>query len=80
MTRENIEVIATYIAKTGSTVREAAKQFGISKSTIYKNITYDLKKIDLELYFEVKKVLEKNKAERHIRGGNSTREKYSKRK
>ena len=68
--------IANYIIETKCTVREAAKKFGISKSTVHKDITERLKKINLSLAIEAKKVLDENKAERHIRGGEATRRKY----
>ncbi|SNX53537.1 sporulation transcriptional regulator SpoIIID [Thermoanaerobacterium sp. RBIITD] len=68
--------IAKYIIKNKSTVREAAKVFGVSKSTVHKDVTERLENINPELFKEVKEVLEKNKAERHIRGGNATKRKY----
>ena len=68
--------IANYIINNNATVRQAAKQFGISKSTVHKDITERLKKIDKNLSKEVYKILENNKKERHIRGGLATREKY----
>ena len=68
--------IANYIIDTGCTVREAAKKFGISKSTVHKDITDRLGKINLKLANEAQKVLQENKKERHIRGGIATREKY----
>ncbi|MBQ2932772.1 MAG: sporulation transcriptional regulator SpoIIID [Clostridia bacterium] len=68
--------IAKYILETKSTVREAAKKFGISKSTVHKDITERLKKINLGLAKNVEEVLQENKSERHIRGGIATREKY----
>ena len=68
---------ANYIADTGATGRKAAKVFHFSKSTVHKDVTERLKIIDKELYKKVKKVLDKNLAERHIRGGEATRKKYS---
>ncbi|MBQ9625497.1 MAG: sporulation transcriptional regulator SpoIIID [Clostridia bacterium] len=65
-----------YILETKDTVRSAAKVFNVSKSTVHKDLTERLKKIDKGLYNEVAKVLEFNKAERHIRGGNATHLKY----
>jgi putative DeoR family transcriptional regulator (stage III sporulation protein D) len=62
--------------ENGATVRAAAKVFEISKSTVHKDVTERLKKSNLSLYKEVSKVLEKNKSERHIRGGIATRRKY----
>ncbi|MBQ4098476.1 MAG: sporulation transcriptional regulator SpoIIID [Clostridia bacterium] len=67
---------ANYIIKTGATVRAAAKIFGVSKSTVHKDVSERLKKIDKILYKKVKKVLDKNLAERHVRGGEATKKKY----
>jgi putative DeoR family transcriptional regulator (stage III sporulation protein D) len=67
---------ARYIIDTGATVREAAKKFGISKSTVHKDMAERLKEISRGKAEEVRRVLEKNKAERHIRGGNATHLKY----
>ncbi len=74
--RDRCEVIAEHIILTEDTVRTAAKKFGISKSTVHKDITERLEKINPSLCLEVKDVLEKNKAERHIRGGEATKLKY----
>lgn len=68
--------IANYIIETKCTVREAAKIFGISKSTVHKDITERLKKINPALAGAAKEILIENKRERHIRGGIATREKY----
>ncbi|MBR2590357.1 MAG: sporulation transcriptional regulator SpoIIID [Clostridia bacterium] len=68
--------LATYITDTNSTVRVAAKKFGISKSTVHTDVTKRLKSINPTLYKEVRKILEENKAQRHIRGGEATKEKY----
>ena len=68
--------VAEYISKTGKTVRDAAKHFGVSKSTVHKDITSRLPEIDADLYDSVRKILDINKAERHLRGGLATREKY----
>ena len=68
--------LGEYIIKTGATVRAAARVFKISKSTVHKDISYRLRRIDPALYRRVKEVMEKNKSERHIRGGNATRIKY----
>ena len=65
-----------YIAETGATVRQCAKKFGISKSTIHTDVTKRLGKIDRDLCDKVRRVLDKNKTERHLRGGESTRQKY----
>ena len=69
--------LAQYIIDSKDTVRGAAKKFGVSKSTVHKDITERLRKINLSLAQEAKKVLDENKAERHIRGGEATRLKYS---
>lgn len=71
-------ILGEYIVEHGSTVRDAAKSFGISKSTVHKDVSKRLKAINPQLYGEVKKVLEHNKAERHIRGGLATKQKYAK--
>ncbi len=71
---------AEYIAETGATVRDAAKVFHFSKSTVHKDVTERLFYIDKTLYKAVRKVLRKNLDERHLRGGNATREKYLKEK
>ena len=71
---------ARHIAETGATVRETAKVFHFSKSTVHKDVTERLYYIDRALFKEVKKVLRKNLDERHIRGGLATREKYRKEK
>lgn len=65
-----------YIVETNSTVRQAAAVFGVSKSTVHNDVTKRLSVINPLLCSEVKEVLERNKAERHIRGGNATKEKY----
>lgn len=69
---------ANYIAETGATVRATAKIFHFSKSTVHKDVTERLRQIDKRLYKRVKKALEKNLSERHIRGGEATRRKYLK--
>ncbi|MBQ6936072.1 MAG: sporulation transcriptional regulator SpoIIID [Clostridia bacterium] len=68
--------LGKYIAETNSTVRATGKKFGISKSTVHTDVTVRLRKINPALYNEVRRVLEKNKEERHIRGGIATKEKY----
>lgn len=73
---ERAVAVANFIVSSNSTVRETARRFGISKSTVHKDITDRVEKIDPELARSVRKVLEVNKAERHIRGGLATREKY----
>ena len=69
--------LAKYIIDTKDTVRGAAKKFGISKSTVHKDVSERLKFYNTILAFEVRKVLDENKAERHIRGGLATKLKYS---
>ncbi len=69
-------VLGEYILETGATVRAAAKVFKISKSTVHKDVTERLRYDNPQLYKEVKQVLEKNKQERHIRGGMATKRKY----
>ncbi len=65
-----------YIAETGCTVRACAAHFGVSKSTVHKDVTERLRFIDPDLYERVKKVLGVNLCERHLRGGDATRRKY----
>ena len=77
---ERCEVLADYIIKKNATVRSAAGKFGISKSTVHKDVTERLKNVNRGLYNEVKEILEKNKAERHLRGGEATKMKYLLRK
>lgn len=69
-------LLGEYILETGATVRATAKVFKISKSTVHKDVTERLLHNDPQLYRKVKRVLEKNKQERHIRGGMATRRKY----
>ena len=68
--------VARYIVENRSTVRAAAKEFGISKSTVHKDVTQRLEKVNPALFAEVRVLLDVNKAERHIRGGLATRRKY----
>lgn len=68
--------IANYIIENSATVRQTAKQFRISKSTVHKDVTERLLQINPSLAREARKVLDMNKSERHIRGGMATREKY----
>lgn len=77
---ERVCKLAAYIIENRSTVRDAAKQFGISKSTVHKDMTYRLKRQNHALYEQVREVLCTNKQERHIRGGMATREKYRERR
>ena len=75
-TIDRAQILGEYIIETGATVRATAKVMGVSKSTVHKDVTERLMKEDPILYKEVKRVLEKNKSERHIRGGLATRMKY----
>ena len=68
--------LAVYMIETGATVRTAAQHFGISKSTVHKDLSYRLKQYNFALYQQVRQVLDTNKQERHIRGGMATRRKY----
>ena len=70
------EKLAQYIIDNNSTVRACAKHFGISKSTVHKDVSERLSQINKSLYISVKQILDKNKSERHIRGGEATKEKY----
>ena len=70
--------LAVYMIETGTTVRAAAQHFGISKSTVHKDISYRLKQYNYALYQQVRQVLDINKQERHIRGGMATKRKYEK--
>ena len=68
--------LAVYMIETGATVRSAAKHFGISKSTVHKDISQRLRQYNRTLYQQVRQVLDVNKQQRHIRGGMATRRKY----
>ena len=68
--------LAVYIIETGATVRGAAKHFGISKSTVHKDLSQRLPQYNKVLYQQVRQILNLNKAQRHIRGGQATRRKY----
>lgn len=70
--------LAVYIIETGATVRAAARKFGISKSTVHKDLTIRLPQYNRALYERSRQVLETNKAQRHIRGGLATQRKYKK--
>lgn len=76
--RERCELLADYMIENNATVRATAARFGISKSTVHKDITERLGKINPSLCLEVKAVLDQNKAERHLRGGEATKQKYLK--
>lgn len=70
-------ILGHYIVENNATVRSTAKQFGISKSTVHQDITTKLEQVNRQLHDEVKLVLDKNKQERHLRGGQATKEKYA---
>ncbi len=78
--RERAEVLGEYVLDTGATVRAAAVKFGVSKSTVHKDLTYRLIKTNPSLGKKVKEVLAKNKSERHLRGGEATKLKYQKKR
>ena len=68
--------VAKFMITTNATVRETAKKFGISKSTVHKDLTQRLEPVNQTLYLQVRQILDRNKQERHIRGGIATRKKY----
>ena len=74
--RDRSELLAEHVIDTGATVRKTATHFGVSKSTVHKDLTYQLKYINPRLHSAVKEILEINKSERHLRGGEATRQKY----
>ena len=73
---ERCELFANYLIENKTTVRETARHFGISKSTVHKDITEKLLKFNLTLYERVRSILQLNKSERHLRGGEATKRKY----
>lgn len=75
--KERCVLLATYLVDNNATVRAVAAHFGISKSTVHKDVTQALKRVNKPLYYRVQQVLAVNKQERHIRGGEATRRKYS---
>ena len=75
---KRVILLAHYIIDSKDTVRGAAKKFGVSKSTVHKDVSERLKEVSPSLYEDVRKVLDENKAERHIRGGLATKLKYKK--
>ena len=75
---ERARELAVYMIETGATVRSAASHFGISKSTVHKALTERLQQCNYTLYLQVRQVLDRNKQERHIRGGMATKRKYQK--
>lgn len=80
MNTDRAVLLGEYIIENKATVRAAAKCFGVSKSTVHKDVTARLRKINPQLFRQVRKVLEKNKSERHLRGGLATRDKYLRKK
>ena len=75
--RERSVVLGEYLLEHSATVREAARVFGISKSTVHKDVTDRLRHVNSGLYAQVQELLTKNKQERHLRGGEATRKKYT---
>ncbi len=78
--KERVLTLGTYIRDTHATVRETAGRFGISKSTVHKDMTQKLPHYDGAMYADVRTVLEENKAERHLRGGEATKQKFLRKK
>jgi putative DeoR family transcriptional regulator (stage III sporulation protein D) len=74
--KERCVIFATYLIENHATVREVAHQFNISKSTVHKDVTQVLRRINPSLCDQVKQILDKNKDERHLRGGEATKKKY----
>ena len=74
--KERCVLLANYLIENNATVRAAAARFGISKSTVHKDVTQVLPRVNRSLYLHVKEVLDKNKQERHLRGGMATKQKY----
>jgi putative DeoR family transcriptional regulator (stage III sporulation protein D) len=74
--RERCIVLGEYLIEHQATVRSAARAFGVSKSTVHKDVTQSLRVVNKGLYLEVQKLLLKNKQERHLRGGEATKRKY----
>ena len=70
--------LAVYLIERRTTIRDAAKHFSVSKSTVHKDLSERIREIDRSLYVQVKEILEQNKAERHLRGGDATKRKYQK--
>ena len=74
--KQRVLTLADYICEQNATVRDAAKRFGVSKSTVHKDVSERLEQINPYIFKKVRKVLDKNKAERHIRGGRPTKQKF----
>ncbi len=75
---ERAAMLGEYIIESKATVRSAAKKFGISKSTVHKDVSQRLRSVNPAMYREVREILDTNKSQRHIRGGIATRNKYIK--
>ena len=75
--KERCEAIAEYMLENNATVRSTAKSFGISKSTVHKDVSKTLRRINPILYSEISELLASNKSERHLRGGDATKKKYA---
>ena len=78
--KERCVILGTYIVENRATVRQTAARYGISKSTVHKDVTETLRHVNHALFEEVAKVLEQNKNERHLRGGEATRQRHLSRK
>ena len=76
LTEERAVTLGQYIAENGATVRAAAQRFGVSKSTVHKDVSQRLRRLNPPLYESVRAILDRNKSERHIRGGMATKRKY----
>ena len=76
LTEERAVTLGQYIAENGATVRAAAQRFGVSKSTVHKDVSQWLRRLNPPLYESVRAILDRNKSERHIRGGMATKRKY----
>lgn len=74
--KERCVIFGAYLVENQATVRSTARQFRVSKSTVHKDITHALRRVDPALYAQVQQVLERNKDERHLRGGEATKQKY----
>ena len=74
--KERCVILGTYIVENHSTVRATARQFKISKSTVHKDVTQILRRVNPNLYEQVQEILSQNKDERHLRGGEATKQKY----
>ncbi len=78
--KDRCVILGTYIAETHATVRATATRYGVSKSTVHKDVTEVLRHHDPALYERVKAILDENKSERHLRGGEATRQRYHRRR